>query len=295
MEMHFILNPISNNKKSAQHFLEVEKFLKNSKCKFFVHKTKYPQHAVKIVKDITSKNKPVHIISVGGDGTLSDVLNGISDFKNTYLSILPLGSGNDFSLNFHEISQTDQIANVKRIINQKYTYIDFMEVNNKIRCINAIGAGVIPNVIKKYLSYKHFSQKTKYMLATFSKCLFFTVHNIKYSVDHGKTWEDVKTISFSIGNGQTVGGGLKLIPNASVNDGYISVSLIKKFNRLLTIHNLRKIMKGRTFEIKTYQGFKCKELLVRLDTKLYDVDGDIHQDTDKLLVKIVHNKLKFII
>ena len=62
-----------------------------------------------------------------------------------------------------------------------------MEVNNKIRCINAIGAGVIPNVIKKYLSYKHFSQKTKYMLATFSKCLFFTVHNIKYSVDHGKT------------------------------------------------------------------------------------------------------------
>lgn len=295
MEMHFILNPISNNKKSAQQFLEVEKFLKESKHKFFVHKTKYPQHAVKIVKDITSKNKPVHIISVGGDGTLGDVLNGINDFKNTYISVLPFGSGNDFTLNFHEISQTDQIANVRRIINQKSTYIDFMEVNNKIRCINAIGAGIVPNVIKKYLSYKRFSQKTKYTLATISKSLFFTVHNIKYLVDQGKTWEEDKTISFSIGNGQTVGGGIKLIPNASVNDGYITVSLIKKFNRLFTIYNICKIMKGTTAKIKTYQSFKCKELLVKLDTKLYDIDGDIHQDTNELLIKIVHNKLKFII
>ena len=293
--MHFILNPISNNKKSAQQFLEVEKFLKKSKCKFFVHETKYPQHAVKIVKSTTSKNKPVHIISVGGDGTLCDVLNGISDFKNTYLSVLPFGSGNDFALNFNEISQTNQIDNIKRIIKQKSTHIDFMEVNNKIRCINAIGAGIVPNVIKKYLSYKHFSQKAKYLLATISKSLFFTVHNIKYSVDKGKTWKGNKTISLSIGNGQSVGGGLKLIPNASVNDGYITVSLIKKFNRLLTIHNLRKIMKDKTTKIKTYQGFKCKELLVKLDTKLYDIDGNIHQDTNKLLVKIVHNKLKFII
>ena len=295
MEMHFILNPISNNKKAALQFLDVEKFLKQSKCKYFVHKTKYPQHAVKIANSITSKNKPVHIISVGGDGTLSDILNGISDFKNTYLSVLPFGSGNDFTLNFPEISQTDQIVNIKRIFNQKSTYIDFMEVNNKFRCINAIGAGIVPNVIEKYLSYKHFSQKTKYTLATISKTLFFTVHDIQYSIDQGKTWKKNETISFSIANGKTVGGGIKLIPGALVNDGYITVSLIKKFNRLFTIHNLCKIMKGKTATIKTYQCFKCKELLVKLDKKLYDIDGDIHEDANELSVKIISNKLKFII
>lgn len=295
MEMHFILNPISNNKKSVQQFLEVEKFLKESKINFFIHKTKYPKHATKIVKNITSKNKPVHIISVGGDGTLNEVLNGINDFKNTYLSVLPFGSGNDFTLNFPKICQTNPIANVKRIVNQKSTYVDFIEVNNKTRCINAIGAGIVPNVIKKYLSYKHFKQKTKYTLATISKCLFFSVHDIKYSIDQGKTWKENKTISFSIANGQSVGGGIKLISNASVNDGYISVSLIKKFNRLFVVRNLYRILKGKAATIKTYQGFKCKNLLVKLDKKLYDIDGNIHEDTDKLSVKIVHNKLKFII
>lgn len=295
MEMHFIFNPTSNNKKAAQHFLDVEQFLKHSKHKYFVHKTKYPLHAVKIVNSITSKHKPVHIISVGGDGTLNEVLNGIKDFENTYLSVLPFGSGNDFTLNFKEISQTDQIANLKRIFNQKSTYIDFIEVNNKFRCINAIGAGIVPNIIKKYLSYKHFSQKTKYSLATISKSLFFSVHDIKYSVDHGKTWKENKAISFSIANGRTVGGGIKLIPSALVNDGYITVSLIKKFNRLFTVYNLCKIMKGKTSTISTYQGFKCKELLVKLDKKLYDIDGDIHEDTNKLSVKIISKKLKFII
>ena len=295
MEIHFILNPISNNGKSLKNFEEITNFLKASKIKHFIHKTKYKHHATKIARELTSKNKLVHIISVGGDGTLNEILNGIVNFKNTYLSVLPFGSGNDFTLNFKEIKQDNQIENIKRLIKQKSIYIDYLVVNNKNRCMNAMGAGIIPNVIEKYMSYKHFSQKTKYKLATFSKCLFFTVHNIKYSIDKGKTWQGDKIISFSIGNGETVGGGIKLIPNAKVDDGYITVSILKKINRLSTLYNLWKIKKGKTSTIKTYESFKCKELLVRLDRKLYDIDGEIFRDTDRLSVKVVHGKLNFIV
>jgi len=173
--------------KSLKNFEEITNFLKASKIKHFIHKTEYKHHATKIARELTSKNKLVHIISVGGDGTLNEVLNGIVNFKNTYLSVLPFGSGNDFTLNFKEIKQDNQIENIKRIVKQKSIYVDYLVVNSKNKCMNAMGAGIIPNVIEKYMSYKHFSQKTKYKLATFSKCLFFTVHNIKYSIDKGKT------------------------------------------------------------------------------------------------------------
>lgn len=295
MEMHFILNPIANNGKSANNFLEIEKFLKESNVKCFVYHTKYMHHATQIAREISSQNKQVHIISAGGDGTLSDVLNGIVDFKNTYLSVLPLGSGNDFAMNFKEISHTNQIKNLKRLIEQKSTHIDFLVVNDKYRCMNALGAGMVPNVIKKYMTYKHFSQKTKYRLAVISKSLFFTVHNISYSIDEGKTWNNVKTITFSVGNGETVGGGIKLIPNASVNDGYITVSMVKKINRLLTLHNLNKIMKGKTATLKAHQTFNCKHLLVKIDRKLFDIDGELFENTDQLSIKIIHNELNFII
>ena len=295
MEMHFILNPIANNGKSANNFLEVEKFLKDTNHKYFIHRTKYAHHATQITKKISSKNKRVHLISVGGDGTLSDILNGIVDFKNTYLSVLPLGSGNDFAMNFKEISHTNQIVNIKRLIKQKSTYIDFLVVNDKYRCINALGAGMIPNVIKKYMTYKHFSQKTKYRLAVISKSLFFTVHNISYSIDKGKTWNSVKSITFSIGNGDSVGGGIKLIPNAYVKDGYMTVSFLKKINHLLIFHNLNRIMKGKMSSLKAHQTFKCKHILVKLDRKLYDIDGELFENTAQLSSKIVHNKLNFII
>ena len=173
IEIHFIVNPISNNSKCNEYFEKVETFLKNSHIKHFVHKTEYKAHAIKLAAEISSLGKPVHIIATGGDGTLNEVVNGIKNFDNTYLSVLPSGSGNDFSSNFEKISQTDPIVNIKRMIKQQDTKVDFLVVNDKKRCINAIGAGIVPNVIKKYLSYKHFSQKTKYKLATISKSLFF--------------------------------------------------------------------------------------------------------------------------
>ena len=295
IEIHFIVNPTSNNGKSNEYFDKIENFLKSSHIKHFVYKTEYKKHAIKLAEEISSLNRPVHIIAVGGDGTLNEVLNGIKNFENVYLSALPSGSGNDFTSNFDKISQTDPIVNIKRLIKQQATKVDFLIVNDKVRCINAIGAGIVPNVIMKYLSYKHFSQKTKYKLATISKCLFFSVHKIKYSLDDGKTWVENKIISFSIGNGKNVGGGINLIPDGIVDDGFITVSLIHKFNRLFTIHNLIKLNKKGAGSIKYNERFKCEKILVKLDKKLYDIDGELYDDTDELSVRVVHNTLKFIV
>ena len=85
--------------------------------------------------------------------------------------------------------------------------------------------------------------------------------------------------------------GLSLL----VDDGFITVSLIHKFNRLFTIHNLIKLNKKGAGSIKYNERFKCEKILVKLDKKFYDIDGELYNDTDELSVRIVHNTLKFII
>jgi hypothetical protein len=58
---------------------------------------------------------------------------------------------------------------------------------------------------------------------------------------------------------------------------------------------LIKLSKKGAASIKHNERFKCEKILVKLDKKLYDIDGEIYDDTDTLSVKVVHNKLKFII
>ena len=39
------------------------------------------------------------VVCIGGDGTLNEVLNGITDFDRVRLGVIPTGSGNDFGRN----------------------------------------------------------------------------------------------------------------------------------------------------------------------------------------------------
>lgn len=38
----------------------------------------------------------MYLIAVGGDGTVNEVLNGITDFEKVRLGVIASGSGNDF-------------------------------------------------------------------------------------------------------------------------------------------------------------------------------------------------------
>ena len=43
--------------------------------------------------------EPVYLLVVGGDGTINEVLNGITDFDKVRFGVIPTGSGNDFGRN----------------------------------------------------------------------------------------------------------------------------------------------------------------------------------------------------
>ena len=61
--------------------------------------TRYSGHAAEIASDacaLGTESEPVYIIAVGGDGTIHEVLTGITDFDRVVFGYIPTGSGNDF-------------------------------------------------------------------------------------------------------------------------------------------------------------------------------------------------------
>jgi diacylglycerol kinase family enzyme len=149
----------------------IREFLKNIDFKYELHETKSEGHAEVITRFLTSKTNQITIICLGGDGTLSEVVNGIEHFENVTLGCVPCGSGNDFAL-ATKIPLHDPIAAIKFIITNTSRQINFIDINGK-RCINVCGFGLDTEVLKLYYKMKGIPNKMRYNLATIIKTLFF--------------------------------------------------------------------------------------------------------------------------
>ena len=90
-------------------------------------------HATDLARKISSLPEDrIYLITVGGDGTLNEVINGITDFSRIVLGILPIGSGNDFARGMG-ISK-DTLSNLEQMLDliesaSEGTAIDLGEVS----------------------------------------------------------------------------------------------------------------------------------------------------------------------
>ena len=98
MMIYFIVNNTARTGKSRAIWLEMKELLENRSIEYKAYQTKYAGHATELARKISSLPEDrIYLITVGGDGTLNEVINGISDFSRIVLGILPIGSGNDFA------------------------------------------------------------------------------------------------------------------------------------------------------------------------------------------------------
>ena len=93
---NIIVNPLSGGGKKKKIVEKVEKRLQESGKEYRFFETEKRGQAAFIAHELTSEGG-CDLIVVGGDGTLHEALNGIADFENCNLGLVPAGTGNDFA------------------------------------------------------------------------------------------------------------------------------------------------------------------------------------------------------
>lgn len=278
MRKVFILN--NNVKKSAKY--ELMQNIKNNLPgeDIIIEKTKSAQHATFIAQKYALQEEPTHIFICGGDGTIHEVVNGIAGKPQIKISILPIGTGNDFIKSFGSLKKEDflDLSNYKE---PKEMDVDLLKVNGEY-AINTISLGfdvkVCEEVNKMTGQYKLSGKSAYYtcMLKTLAQ-LKCETYDIQIDEEEAQKGEYTFVVFC---NGQYYGGGYKPCPTAKVDDGIIDICYIKKVTRTGVLRLAGVYEKGEHVNIPELAEFH-KGKAIHVNTKNRNVsinlDGEIRQ------------------
>lgn len=287
---HIIANGGNIDRKKSKQIEAVKTTFKNAGKEVEFHFTDHPHHATEIVAKLTNGGKYTNIIAMGGDGTLHEVLNGIQDVENCTLGLIPVGTGNDFAEANH--IPKDPIAAAENIIRNTPKHIDYIELSNGLRCINAVGTGIDVDVLKYAYSAKN-KKKNKYFSALLKALRHFKYTRFKVSWDGGEE-KSFNGMIAALGNGSTFGGGIKMFPTASVDDGYMDLVVVDYVSKFSMIIAFIKLVLGKAHKIKEATYVKCKSVKFIPEGQMptIQIEGELYNDVP-LEAHIVVDKLKF--
>ncbi len=266
-----IVNPEAGSGKTMKVLPRIENILRRKKINYEFHFTQEPMHAVELVKEIGEKFDVV--VSVGGDGTINEVINGVPDFKIPF-GMIPIGTGNDFArtccIPHDSIEEAIQI-----LLNHDVKNIDVGEVNGR-KFVNVLGMGFEGQTNWNGRKIMFIKGAFRYILAIGYTLFAYKRIPMKLTLD--KKVLDDKIYLVSIGNGWNVGGGLQLTPKAKLDDGLFDVCYVKDITRLRIIMNFSKLSKGTLTELEEVEIYQAKHIKVESSEYIpFHFDGEIFE------------------
>ena len=145
---NIIVNPVANNGKASRVVKKVSKYLKSQAVEFLVYFSETDEDIQTITKKLCKDGEREFIV-VGGDGTLHNFLNGLTDPSKTNFGIIPAGKNNHFAryLNLPK----NPIDAIKNILEHPVIKVDYLKCN-QYRALNLVSCGAIEVAENKYLN-----------------------------------------------------------------------------------------------------------------------------------------------
>lgn len=284
-----LVNPAASIGKCGKDWPEIQKILTNEGIDFEATLTTHPGHAIELVRDNITEKGFKKIISIGGDGTNNEVINGIFSqqrFPTTEITmgVIPVGTGNDWRRTFDfPIDYQINIETIKKGFTYQHDIGKVSYYNDgdpKVRYfLNAAGTGLDEMVCGKTNLLKRQGKggAARYMLSVVNCLLKYDCIHVKVDIDDKEVFDD-EVLSLSIGNCKFNGGGMMMMPNAIPNDGLLDMTIIKKVGILKFAANVSNIYNGsfvdKLKEVSTYRGKKIRVQSIPAHKLLLETEGE---------------------
>ena len=282
---YFIVNPSSSSGKGMKIWKTVEKQLRTEHVPYHVFFTSRRTQGSELAKLISTRHAPCTIVAVGGDGTVNEVINGLTNFDKIQFGYIPSGSGNDLAAGLG--LKTSPLAALHAILHPKcirpvtigcthtpdktYRFIVSSGIGyDAAVCHEAINSGM-----KKLLNRFNLGKLT-YLSIALKQLILLHSTPVSMLLDDRRQFE-FDDIFFIAGmNLKYEGGGFKFCPDADPCDDYLDLCLIEKMSKLRILRLLPTAFKGDHVNFDGVHIYRCKKAVIRTTTPLA-----VHTDGEK--------------
>lgn len=275
-----IVNPNAGSKNFSKSWKTIQETLKKHDIDYSFSFTQFSKHEI-ILVDEAVKQGFQKIISVGGDGTLHHVINGVMQQRyiksiDIKLGVIPLGTGNDWIRTYNIPNSIEKSIEIIKNDFTDYQDIGFIEYgNNQEEYYNNLaGIGYDGYVVNKLNSLKKFGS-IAYLLSGFYGLLFYKKSN--YNIKVNNEIIDEKCLMVLFGICQYSGGGMQMTKDVNPNDGLLDVTIAKNFSLVDFIINLPKLYNGKIVNHKKVENYKVTsvEVIEQSPNSFIEADGEL--------------------
>jgi YegS/Rv2252/BmrU family lipid kinase len=277
-EFTFIVNPAAGKGSGNHVFRSIQSELEKRNIEFNLVETTGSGHATAAARNADTAT----VVSVGGDGTINEVVNGLSGSTKN-LGIIPAGSGNDFIKSIG-VPRKPLLA-LQTLLNGVKRAVDL----GTVRCteskegggnfeprlfVNGVGVGFDAAVAARTREIRFLSGTPLYVLAvlqTLGKYIppEFTILSESFT-------RTSRGLLIAVGNGKCAGGGFYLTPDAAVDDGLLDVCSVDNKNIVQILSLMPRVMRGKHHNVAGVKLFQEKRLSIAAAEPFYvHADGEI--------------------
>lgn len=211
------------------------------------------------------------VVAAGGDGTLGEVVNGMAE-SNAALGLLPMGTGNDFARNLGLQGNLERA--VHTLFHGTPQPVDLGRTGNRW-FINVSGCGFDALVAERVnRGFRHLHGTSAYLAAVMQTLIKLRPAEMRLTLD-GET-QSLRGVLCAVANAPMYGGGMKIAPDARINDGWLDVCLIGDAGRLEFLRAFPRVFAGTHLSHPKVTIFRARHVAIESDPPLpVLVDGEV--------------------
>ena len=248
MKHLFIINPAAGSwDHTKQYTAAIVESCNARGLDYRVEVSKAPGECRRITREAGETGEEYRVYACGGDGTVNEVANGIIGYDNAAMSVIPVGTGNDFLKNFGD--DLDKFRDAENLWDGPQFPMDAIDVNGRVALTIAC-SGIDARVARDVHNFSEspiLDGKSSYIVSLLVNFLFKGIGS-HWTVElDGETMEDDFSL-VSVCNGRYYGGGFMPVAEARMDDGVLNTLVVKKVSRTTFLRFVTPYAKGQYYK-----------------------------------------------